>query len=330
MPAPLKSDENTGAALPQAHAAASPASEERDRLVRAEQIKLLYTNAPLGLAVTALNATLVTILQWNVIGHAVLIAWITYMMTLSAMRFLLVRRYRRSSATHLNGDHWETWIVTGVALSGIGWGAAGIFLFPEESLKHQVFLAFVLGGMMAGAATVLSASRGALLAFMIPVGLSITLSFLGEGGEVHLAMGTMAGLFSAATLAIAWRSHAMLVTSLRLRFENRELIAYLAGSKREAERLNEELSFEIQERARVQKERERLITELQDALASIKVLRGLLPICSHCKKIRDEEGAWQMVEVYVRAHSNADFSHSICPECLSRLYPEFGRNTLTD
>ena len=61
--------------------------------------------------------------------------------------------------------------------------------------------------------------------------------------------------------------------------------------------------------------------ELEHALGEIKVLRGLLPICSHCKKIRDEQGKWHPVEGYIRDHSNADFSHGICPECLNKHYP---------
>jgi PAS domain S-box-containing protein len=69
-------------------------------------------------------------------------------------------------------------------------------------------------------------------------------------------------------------------------------------------------------------ERERLIRELQDALAQVKALSGLLPICASCKKIRDERGHWNPVEKYIRERSTADFTHGICPECAHRLYPE--------
>ncbi len=62
---------------------------------------------------------------------------------------------------------------------------------------------------------------------------------------------------------------------------------------------------------------------LEQALGQIKTLSGLIPICSSCKKIRDDKGYWQQVEVYVRDHSSADFSHSICPDCVAKLYPDF-------
>jgi hypothetical protein len=52
-------------------------------------------------------------------------------------------------------------------------------------------------------------------------------------------------------------------------------------------------------------------------------LRGLLPICASCKKIRDDKGYWNQMETYIEAHSEADFSHGVCPECMERLYPEY-------
>jgi hypothetical protein len=61
---------------------------------------------------------------------------------------------------------------------------------------------------------------------------------------------------------------------------------------------------------------------LQAALDKVKLLSGMLPICASCKKIRDDQGYWQEVEIYVRDHSEADFSHGLCPDCIRRLYPE--------
>ncbi|MBI2423031.1 MAG: response regulator [Candidatus Hydrogenedentes bacterium] len=69
-------------------------------------------------------------------------------------------------------------------------------------------------------------------------------------------------------------------------------------------------------------EREQLILELQDALAHVKTLGGLLPICAGCKKIRDDTGYWRQVEDYIGAHTQAEFSHSLCPDCVVRYYPE--------
>jgi len=79
----------------------------------------------------------------------------------------------------------------------------------------------------------------------------------------------------------------------------------------------------------LEQERENLIKELQEALSRVKMLSGLLPICANCKRIRDEAGRWQQVEVYVHEHSQADFTHGICPECAHKLYPEIASRRRT-
>ena len=68
-------------------------------------------------------------------------------------------------------------------------------------------------------------------------------------------------------------------------------------------------------------ERARLVNRLQTALSQIHALHGLLPICTSCKNIRDDKGYWQEIETYIRRHSDADFTHSICPKCIEKLYP---------
>ena len=76
------------------------------------------------------------------------------------------------------------------------------------------------------------------------------------------------------------------------------------------------------ERKVAEVEREHLIFELQDALAKVKTLGGLLPICAACKKIRDDNGYWKQIEEFIRTHSDAEFTHSFCPDCMRNLYPE--------
>ena len=77
---------------------------------------------------------------------------------------------------------------------------------------------------------------------------------------------------------------------------------------------------DITDLKRVENVKSELIDELQDALDDVKKLSGLLPICASCKKIRDDQGYWKQIEVYIRDHSEAEFSHSICEECSDKLY----------
>ncbi len=69
-------------------------------------------------------------------------------------------------------------------------------------------------------------------------------------------------------------------------------------------------------------ERKKLLTQLEHSMTEIRQLRGFLPICANCKKIRDDKGYWTQVEVYISSHSETEFSHGICPECAQRMYPE--------
>jgi PAS domain S-box-containing protein len=78
----------------------------------------------------------------------------------------------------------------------------------------------------------------------------------------------------------------------------------------------------ITERKESEVEREDLIVQLQQSLAKVKALTGLLPICASCKKIRDDQGCWNQIEIYIQQHSEAEFTHSFCPECMRDLYPE--------
>ena len=103
----------------------------------------------------------------------------------------------------------------------------------------------------------------------------------------------------------------LLTTKLPLRDEKGQTIG-LVGIGRD-----------ITAQKKAEAERERLIIELQDALADVKLLSGLVPICANCKKIRDDQGYWTQIESYIQDRSDAKFSHSICPDCAKKLYPDY-------
>lgn len=88
---------------------------------------------------------------------------------------------------------------------------------------------------------------------------------------------------------------------------------------------NKELQIAVEValyKARIDREKAQLTRELQQALEKVKLLSGILPICCSCKKIRNDQGYWEQIEVFIRDHSNAEFSHGICDECRKRLYPD--------
>ncbi|MDK9706469.1 MAG: transporter substrate-binding domain-containing protein [Desulforhopalus sp.] len=91
---------------------------------------------------------------------------------------------------------------------------------------------------------------------------------------------------------------------------------------------NKSLQREISARQKVELERNDLITSLKQALSEVKTLQGFLPICSSCKRIRNDTGYWQQIEHYIEDHTDSKFSHSICPDCINTLYPEMAGKIL--
>jgi PAS domain S-box-containing protein len=89
-------------------------------------------------------------------------------------------------------------------------------------------------------------------------------------------------------------------------------------------------NWDITERKQAEAEREKTIQELQSAIEQIKTLKGLVPICAWCKKIRNDKGYWEQVEAYVSRYTEAQFSHGICPDCVKKAYPEFSKDEKTD
>jgi len=85
---------------------------------------------------------------------------------------------------------------------------------------------------------------------------------------------------------------------------------------------NQQLKTEIGERVKAEADRDKIILNLQHALDEVETLRGILPICSFCKKVRDDEGYWEQVDVYLRKHSKVDISHGVCPVCTKEHYSE--------
>lgn len=83
-----------------------------------------------------------------------------------------------------------------------------------------------------------------------------------------------------------------------------------------------EIATDFTARKNIEAERERLISELETALAQVKVLSGIVPICLYCKEIRDDKGYWNQLETFIAKHSKAEFSHSVCPQCMKKLHPD--------
>ncbi len=105
-------------------------------------------------------------------------------------------------------------------------------------------------------------------------------------------------------------------TRAEMRKAKEELEVHVLERTEELAAANHALEGELSDRRRIEE-------ELRAALAKVKTLTGLLPICFSCKRIRDDKGYWTQIESYIKAHSDADFSHGLCPDCVGKLYPEY-------
>lgn len=171
-----------------------------------------------------------------------------YMATVTLARAALVYQYWRSPDTDKSAARWKRAYGIGAALAGLGWGAAGIVLYPPNSIPHQVFLIFMLGGMAAGAVAVLTSRMEIFLIFFLPTLLPIIGQVARQPGELPLTMGGVMLIFMLALLFTARRMHGTIVSSLTLRTENTGLVQYLTSVNVQAEQLNKELKGEIQQR----------------------------------------------------------------------------------
>jgi signal transduction histidine kinase/CheY-like chemotaxis protein len=237
---------------------------QRNRQVRAAQVRLLFANSNSAIAVTLLAAPVLALFEWNAAPHRVILAWLLYMLLASASRFLLAHLYGRSGTSHTDSRKWGTAFALGAGLAAAGWGASALLLYSASHPMNQVFLIFVLGGMMLGGASLLAPRPEAFLAFLIPTGLVPALRLVWENDSEHRAMGLLAALFTAVTIMTTWRFCCMIESSLKLRFENRHLIEDLQAAKSQTEKLNQELEQRVEERtAELNESNKRLVDEIK-------------------------------------------------------------------
>jgi signal transduction histidine kinase/ActR/RegA family two-component response regulator len=219
----------------------------REQILSA-QLRLLYANANLGAVVNILAATILGALQWESISKSVIIGWWLYITLVSVVRYVFARRYWHASPTPTDLRKWRTVFTVGVGLAGAGWGAAGVLLYPADHLTNQVFLVFVLGGMMLGASSLLAPRPEAFLTFLIPAGFTPSVRLFFQGDKAHVAMGALATVFTFATLIATKRLYCMIDSSLRLQIQNRDLVEELRTANQETAALNQALELRVEER----------------------------------------------------------------------------------
>lgn len=188
--------------------------------VLAGEIDQCFRHLPISLAAHAANSLILVAVLWGAVDGLRLLVWLGAILLVASGRLLLWRRYRNPERnTRISGETWRRLLVVGACAAGVVWGAAGVVLFHPSSFPHQVFLAFVLGGMVAGGIPLLSSIKSAYRCFAIPAVLPISLQFMAQGDRIHLIMGVMVLIFGAAMLVAATQVNRAYRDTVELRLQ---------------------------------------------------------------------------------------------------------------
>ncbi len=184
------------------------------------QIAQSFRQLPISLIVNLANGFILAAALWNVVPTPVLLSWLGLLVAVTGARFLTLRAFRDASPrSETDLAYWTKYFLAGACAAGVVWGLSGILLFHPSSFPHQVVLAFVLGGMVAGALPLLSSVRHAYWCFAIPVVAPISIRMMWVGDRIHLVMGLLMVIFGLAMLATSAQVHRLFRDSEKLRRE---------------------------------------------------------------------------------------------------------------
>ncbi len=193
--------------------------------VYAEQVALLYRNAPIGFAVTVVAGGLLAFALYGQTPTSALVAWAACLVLVTSLRFVLWRVHDPSPQ---DARYWERWFLVGTGLIGFTWGSTMVFLFSPDAITQQVLIVLVLAGMVGGSVAVFSARIPAFLAFALPILLIAAGRFFVEGGRTQTILGILTLLYLGGMLLTARNTERAIRTSLALRFDKGELVAQIA------------------------------------------------------------------------------------------------------
>jgi hypothetical protein len=164
------------------------AEDQRRRRVRAAETRLLYENATTGVVASILIAVPLAYAQRGVTPTLVISVWLAVLVAVAVTRYLIARRYWRASPDDDSSGRWLGLFVASTALAGATWVVAAMVFYDPAQPTNEMFLMFVLGGVMLGGSSLLAARPEAFLIFLVPIGLLTAIRLAAVSGEEHLLM----------------------------------------------------------------------------------------------------------------------------------------------
>lgn len=226
--------------------------EDHGREQFSEQVRQLYSQETTGIIVSIVNSLILAFVLREQVAQTTVLIWVGVMVAVSLIRLFISYKYRQDKTKLVSDNNWYQVLRAGFILSGIVWGMAGVLLLPDQSLPHQLFIAFMLGGMVAGASALYSIRLDAFFLFALPAVLPVTINFLIKGGEIYFIMAIVCLIFLGAMSFSAFHIFRISNRSLELRFQNMALLKYLIEERDKGKHLNQELERQIAIRKQAQ------------------------------------------------------------------------------
>ena len=267
-------------------------SSELPRLIQVGQIRDVRNHVFLGLVTNPILALTTAFVLWPVVDRGRLIGWTAAMLVVQLCRLVVHRRFERLDPGTEAFLRWGGYQTLGIAASGLVWGMSFVFIWPTGLPAYQMVLPIIVVGLGAGATSSYASVRSSFYWYVLLSHGPLIWRFLSVGTSIHTAIGLIGFLY-------VWA----------LRRIGDTLLASFTEAL--------ELSQRLEERN----------VELSEALENVRTLKGLIPICAKCKSVRDDRGYWAQVEVYVTEHSDASFTHGICPTCEGEMRKELAAYT---
>ncbi len=187
--------------------------------IRLEQVRMIYAAVPLSLAAVIINGALLGAVLWGTIPDRNILVWLGLTYAISVPRWFLYRRFQQQSEDVQQQSNWYHLALLSALVSGAVWGSTAVFLFPTHSLPHQLFLAFVIAGMSAGAVTTLSSVFSMAAGFLSLLLLPLIIRFVSVDTMLASAMAVMTTLFAGMIMLSALRLNRTILESLQIRYE---------------------------------------------------------------------------------------------------------------
>jgi len=208
-----------------------------DKEILVEQIRALYRGSVTNIIASVAASFALSFAFWDTISHTVVIAWFSVMLIVLMARYAMGIHYRKTFNAE-NAKKFAAYFTVGAGMSGLLWGLSGVLFFPQGEIPFQLFLAVTLFGMGTGSVITNSAYLPTVFAFFPASLLPLTAKLFYSGGTIHISLGIMLLVALMALSYFAVINNRGLIETLRLRFENVDLVKQLQEQKHEAEQAN--------------------------------------------------------------------------------------------